>query len=51
VRGRTPEGTLGAMLEEIVVVTDDQPGVLADIGELLGRAGVNIETLSAMAHD
>lgn len=35
------------MLEEIVVIVDDRPGVLADIGELLGRAGVNIETLCA----
>lgn len=35
------------MLEEITVTVDDRPGILADIGELLGRAGVNIETLSA----
>ena len=35
------------MLEEIVVAVDDRPGVLADIGELLGENGVNIETLSA----
>lgn len=38
------------MLEEIIVVVDDRPGVLADIGELLGRHGVNIETLAATAH-
>jgi hypothetical protein len=38
------------MLEEIVIVTEDEPGVLADIGEVLGRGGVNIETLSASAH-
>lgn len=35
------------MLEEIIVVVDDRPGLLAEIGELLGGAGVNIETLSA----
>ena len=36
------------MLEEIIVLTDDdQPGILAAIGELLGSAGVNIETLAA----
>ena len=36
------------MLEEIVVsVEEDRLGVLAEIGEVLGKAGVNIETLSA----
>ncbi|MDQ3982159.1 MAG: ACT domain-containing protein [Actinomycetota bacterium] len=36
------------MLEEILInVVDDRPGILAEIGELLGRAGVNIETLAA----
>lgn len=39
------------MLEEITVTVDDRPGVLAEIGELLGRAGVNIETLCASTHD
>ncbi|HEX2241563.1 MAG TPA: ACT domain-containing protein [Actinomycetota bacterium] len=39
------------MLEEITVIVDDEPGILADIGELLGTAGVNIETLSASSHD
>jgi hypothetical protein len=38
------------MLEEIVVAVDDRPGLLADIGELLGAAGVNIETLGAYDH-
>ncbi len=40
-----------SMLEEIIVTVDDRPGILAEIGELLGRAGVNIETLSVSAHD
>ena len=36
------------MLEEIVVkVDEDRLGILAEVGEILGRAGVNIETLSA----
>lgn len=36
------------MLEEIVVkVQEDRLGVLAEIGEILGQAEVNIETLSA----
>jgi hypothetical protein len=39
------------MLEEIVVTVDDRPGVLADIGELLGRANVNIETLTATTYN
>ena len=39
------------MLEEIIVASDDRPGLLAEIGELLGNAGVNIETLSAFHSD
>lgn len=39
------------MLEEIIVTVDDEPGTLADIGELLGQSGVNIETLCASSHD
>jgi hypothetical protein len=39
------------MLEEIIVTVDDNPGTLAEIGELLGRADVNIETLSASSHN
>jgi hypothetical protein len=36
------------MLEEIIVsVDDDRPGILAEIGELLGAHQVNIETLAA----
>ena len=39
------------MLEEIIVIADDEPGTLARIGELLGSAGVNIETLAASTHN
>jgi hypothetical protein len=39
------------MLEEVIVSIEDRPGVLADIGELLGATGVNIETFAATTHD
>ena len=39
------------MLEEIVLSVEDRPGVLAEVGELLGSSGVNIETLSASTFD
>jgi hypothetical protein len=39
------------MLEEIIVSVPDDKGVLADLGELLGAKGVNIETLSASIHN
>lgn len=39
------------MLEEIIVTADDRPGVLAEIGEILGTSGVNIETLSASSFE
>lgn len=39
------------MLEEIIIIVDDRQGTLAEIGELLGDAGVNIETLCATTHD
>lgn len=39
------------MLEEITVTVDDKPGVLAEVGELLGRSGINIESLSASSYN
>ncbi|MCA1708767.1 MAG: hypothetical protein LC808_38000 [Actinobacteria bacterium] len=39
------------MLEEVIVIVDDEPGTLAGIGELLGRSGVNIETLCASTYN
>ena len=39
------------VFEEITIVADDRPGMLAEVGEALGRAGVNIETLSAFTHE
>lgn len=34
-------------MREIVIVTDDRPGVMAEVSEALAAAGVNIETLDA----
>ena len=39
------------MLEEITVTVDDKPGALAEVGELLGRSGINIESLCASSHN
>jgi hypothetical protein len=39
------------MLEEITLSVDDRQGLLAEIGELLGTHGVNIETFSATSRD
>ena len=39
------------MLEEIIVTVDDRKGVLAEVGELLGQHGVNIDTLAASTHN
>lgn len=39
------------MLEEITVTVDDKPGALAEVGELLGGSGINIESLCASSHD
>jgi len=39
------------MLEEIIVTVDDRPTLLAELGELLGQHGVNIETLAGSSHD
>jgi hypothetical protein len=36
------------MAIDITLLLDDQPGELARVGELLGRAGVNIEGLCAV---
>ena len=37
------------MLTEVVVELRDEPGSLAAVGELLGRAGVDIRALAALA--
>jgi hypothetical protein len=35
------------MRKDLVIVPEDAPGVLADLGEQLGAAGINIEAISA----
>jgi hypothetical protein len=35
------------MRKDLVIIPEDSPGVLADLGEQLGAAGINIEAISA----
>jgi hypothetical protein len=35
------------MRKDLVIVPDDEPGMLATLGERLGAAGINIEAISA----
>ncbi len=35
------------MRKDLVIIPEDTPGVLAELGELLGDAGINIEAISA----
>lgn len=35
------------MHKDFVLIPDDQPGVLARMGEVMGEAGINLEGLSA----
>lgn len=35
------------MRKDLVIIPDDEPGVLARLGEAAGKAGINIEALSA----
>ena len=35
------------MRKDLVIIPDDQPGVLARLGATLGAAGINIEAISA----
>ena len=39
-----------SMPTEIVIEADDQPGMMAALGELLGSCGVNIEAAAAFTH-
>lgn len=34
------------MAREITVLLEDRPGTLADLGEALGKAGVNLQTIA-----
>jgi hypothetical protein len=33
--------------KDLVIIPEDHPGVVADLGEKLGEAGINIEAISA----
>lgn len=35
------------MRKDLVIIPDDEPGVLARLGEAAGEAGINIEAISA----
>lgn len=39
------------MPTEIVIETDDRPGILAAVGELFGEIGVNIMAAAAFTHN
>src|SRR5262245_8318668 len=39
------------MATDMRVIMDDQPGGLADLGEALGAAGINIQGLCGVTHD
>ncbi len=39
------------MPTEIVIEAEDQPGMMAAIGELFGEASVNITAAAAFTHD
>jgi hypothetical protein len=34
-------------MKEITVITEDRPGVMADVSEVLAKAGINIESVDA----
>lgn len=38
------------VLEELAIVTADRAGLLAEVAERLGEAGLNIETICASTH-
>lgn len=38
------------MVKDLTVILEDRPGTLAEMGEVLGAAGVNIEGLCAVTH-
>jgi len=38
-------------MKQITIVDHDRPGLLSDISELLGAAGVNIESIEAESVD
>jgi hypothetical protein len=41
----------GAMAKDLTVFLEDRPGMLAELGEATGKAGVNIEGICALTFD
>jgi len=39
------------MAKDLLVFLEDRPGTLADMGEALGKAGVNIDGICAVQHN
>lgn len=39
------------MAKDLLVSLEDRPGTLADLGEALGDAGINIEGMCAITHE
>ena len=39
------------MATDLTIMMEDRPGGLANVGEALGNAGINIEGVSGVAHD
>ena len=44
VRGVNVEATLAGTM--LIIANDDQPGVIGEVGTILGRAGVNIASFA-----
>ena len=38
------------MVKDLTVILQDRPGTLADMGEILGKAGINIEGICAATY-
>jgi hypothetical protein len=38
-------------MKDVTVTLEDRPGTLADLGEALGKAGINIEGLTAVSSE
>ena len=39
------------MAKDLLISLEDRPGTLADLGEALGEAGINIEGMCAITHE
>lgn len=39
------------MVKDLTIILEDRPGTLADMGETLGNAGINMEGMCAVTYD